>query len=295
MANTDKNIKITPNSGQASQPKIEFTGADNNTVTLSTLDSGALSVEGSSGQLFSVKDSLSTDLFTVSDISGIPIINTQDDGTLELNPFNSNVLVGTILDDDTNKLQVLGGFSVTGTSGQLFNVVDDTSGDLLKVNDVSGGPAFTITEQGGIKTPSNPLFFCEIAGGLSTPRQPLSGADWDSNAGAFVDTQNAFDVSSGTYWVPISGYYYIDAKVTLYSTSSSVDSRYCAVRIYKNGTQYSAGHHQHRWLTGTTYSERSINHIIYLEKNDYIQIWINGAVNGQQTTNDSHLMIRMVG
>jgi hypothetical protein len=295
MANSDKNITITPNSGQADQPKIEFTGADNNTVTLSTLDSGALSVEGSSGQLFSVKDSLSTDLFTVSDISGIPIINTQNDGTLELNPYNSNVLVGTILDDDINKLQVSGGLSVTGTSGQLFNVVDETSGDLLKVNDVSGGPAFTVTEQGGVRTPTNPLFFCEIASGISTPQEPLSGSDWLSTAGAFVDTQNAFDVSSGAYYVPISGYYYIDAKVTLYSQDSSADSRFCAVRIYKNGVQYGAGHNQHRYLTGSSYSERSINHIMYLEKNDYIQIWINSAVNGQQTTTDSHLLIRMVG
>ena len=34
MANTDKDILITPNVGETDEPKIEFTGFDNNPITL---------------------------------------------------------------------------------------------------------------------------------------------------------------------------------------------------------------------------------------------------------------------
>ena len=46
MANSDKDIKITPNTGSANLPKIEFTGQDNSTKTLSVANSGALSFDG---------------------------------------------------------------------------------------------------------------------------------------------------------------------------------------------------------------------------------------------------------
>jgi hypothetical protein len=43
MADADKNILITPNRGSTTaDPKIEFTGGDDNTVTLTTLDDGTL-------------------------------------------------------------------------------------------------------------------------------------------------------------------------------------------------------------------------------------------------------------
>jgi len=61
MANSDKDILITPNSGSSSaDPKIEYVGADssgNDTITVETLYDGTkatLSFEGSAGQLFSI-------------------------------------------------------------------------------------------------------------------------------------------------------------------------------------------------------------------------------------------------
>ena len=41
-----------------------------------------LDVQGSVGQLFSVTDSLTGDLFSVSDISGVPILNVNSSGCL---------------------------------------------------------------------------------------------------------------------------------------------------------------------------------------------------------------------
>lgn len=107
MADSDKNILITPNRGSTTNdPKIEFTGGDNNTVTLTTLDDGTLSFSGSSGQLFSISDSLTGTIFSVNDVSGIPSIEVDDDGTVRLAEFAGNLLVGTDADVGDHKVQI---------------------------------------------------------------------------------------------------------------------------------------------------------------------------------------------
>ena len=45
MANSDKDILITPNKGQTAKPKIEVTGADNSTKTITINDDGTLSFD----------------------------------------------------------------------------------------------------------------------------------------------------------------------------------------------------------------------------------------------------------
>jgi hypothetical protein len=67
------------------------------TNSLSTLEVfGNVNVAGTSGQLFSVVDNLATgSIFSVNDISGIPSIDVDADGTIELAPFNGSVGVGT--------------------------------------------------------------------------------------------------------------------------------------------------------------------------------------------------------
>lgn len=96
MTDANKNILITPNVGVATVfPKIEFTGFDNNTLTLSVLDDGTLSIDGSAGQLFSVSDSLTGTIFSVNDISGIPSIEVIDDGTVIFAETAGNVGIGT--------------------------------------------------------------------------------------------------------------------------------------------------------------------------------------------------------
>ena len=43
-----------------------------------------LDIQGSVGQLFSITDSLTGDLFAVSDISGIPILNVNSSGAVDI-------------------------------------------------------------------------------------------------------------------------------------------------------------------------------------------------------------------
>jgi hypothetical protein len=132
MADADKNILITPNRGSTTaDPKIEFTGGDDNTVTLTTLDDGTLSFSGSAGQLFSISDSLTGTIFSVNDVSGIPSIEVEDDGTVTLAEFGGNVLVGTNVDSNSHKMQLVSDVS------QHPLYIESAFGDKIKLKNTN--------------------------------------------------------------------------------------------------------------------------------------------------------------
>ena len=60
---------------------VDNTQLSNNTITATMLDSDTLSFSGDSGQLFSITDTLTGTIFAVNDISGVPSIEVDDDGT----------------------------------------------------------------------------------------------------------------------------------------------------------------------------------------------------------------------
>jgi|LakMenE01Jun11ns_1017448.scaffolds.fasta_scaffold9959649_18 hypothetical protein len=70
-----------------------FSSSTNNVVTIigsgSSMSSPLFNVQGSSGQLFSVSDSLIGSLFSVNDISGLPVIEAFSDNTILMGDFNS--------------------------------------------------------------------------------------------------------------------------------------------------------------------------------------------------------------
>lgn len=100
MANTDKNIVITPNVGSASDPTIVFSGANstlgaqNITLSVTPVSNGTITFSGSAGQLFSVTNSLTGSIFSVNDVSGIPSIEVFSNGQVNLAQFNGNVYIG---------------------------------------------------------------------------------------------------------------------------------------------------------------------------------------------------------
>jgi hypothetical protein len=56
---------------------------------------GTLSFEGSAGQLFSITNNLTSgSIFSVNDVSGIPSIDVNADGTIQLAPYNGRITVG---------------------------------------------------------------------------------------------------------------------------------------------------------------------------------------------------------
>lgn len=154
MALTDKNIVITPNNGQASDPQIVFSGADastgpqNITVRMYPTSGGTLSWEGSAGQLFSITNSLTGSIYSVNDVSGIPSIEVFDTGVVRLAQYSGNVLLGTATDNTTDKLQVNGSITstvlkasiATGTAPLVVastTAVTNLNADLLDGNHAS--------------------------------------------------------------------------------------------------------------------------------------------------------------
>jgi hypothetical protein len=136
MANSDKNILITPNIGSSSaDPKIEFKGADSSTgpstITASVYptNNGTLSFDGSAGQLFSITNNLTSgSIFAVNDVSGIPSIDVNADGTISLGAYGGNIGVGTL--SPSQKLQVQGSVRITGSLYDSNNTVG-TAGSVL--------------------------------------------------------------------------------------------------------------------------------------------------------------------
>ena len=153
MANSDKNILITPHVGGVTQPNIVFTGQGNDPITLRVLDGvtgtgitagGALSFEGSAGQLFSIVNRLGTgSIFSVNDISGIPSIDVDASGRIVFAGFTGNVGVGATLPSE--KLEVFGNLRVTGN--YIGTVVRSING-LTAVVGLSAATNVTITTSG---------------------------------------------------------------------------------------------------------------------------------------------------
>ena len=130
MANSDKNIVITPNIGSTTDdPKIVFTGASSSlgpqTITLKIYptSNGTLSLEGSAGQLFSVTNSMTGTIYSVNDVSGIPSIEVLDTGVVKLAQYSGNV--GIYSANPVNKLQI-GSVGSSNYAGNHFAIGDGT-------------------------------------------------------------------------------------------------------------------------------------------------------------------------
>jgi hypothetical protein len=125
MSNLDKNIIITPNVGATDDPKIVFSAANttsnsaNITMRAYPTSNGTLSFEGSAGQLFSITNQLTGTIFSVNDISGIPSIQVQDTGQIQLAPYNGNVVIGGV-----NSIQLAG--NTTGNTPTISSTGTDT-------------------------------------------------------------------------------------------------------------------------------------------------------------------------
>ena len=164
MALTDKNIVITPNIGATDDPKIVFSGADASTaaqnITLYTYptSNGTVSFEGSAGQLFSITNDLTGTIFSVNDVSGIPSIEVNADGTINLAEFGGNVFIGEVLAVagpqviTANTTAVSGSFLTVKTAGITITLpASPAVGSFVIVKDGTGNAAsspFTVARNG---------------------------------------------------------------------------------------------------------------------------------------------------
>ena len=135
MANTHK--FIVKNGLRADN--IEFTDSQSGShqITLSMLNSDTLNFEGDAGSLFSIEDDLTGSVFSVSDISGLPIIDANGDThNVTLNQFDGKTMIGGTDSGSTDSdvLNVTGNIRSTGlivTDSATFGGNGATSGITL--------------------------------------------------------------------------------------------------------------------------------------------------------------------
>jgi hypothetical protein len=156
MANSDKNILITPNISAASgvYPTIKFNGANNTPINLSVLDDGTISFSSTAGQLFSISDGLTGTIFSVNDISGIPSIEVLDTGLVKINQYGGSTVFGSsaaIQNASSVNAKVsistvsatTPGLIIKGVSSQSANLQEWQSSDGTVLSNI--GPNGTVT------------------------------------------------------------------------------------------------------------------------------------------------------
>ena len=127
----NNNIKITPQVGVSSDPKIEFTGAGNSTITLSVGSStlASLEFEDSSGDIFAVGSIGENEPhFSVTDKFGVPMVEGYLDSKFLLAPYPTyQIGFGiTALSQSTYKVEIEGGLKVGAEQGsQAMDVRGD--------------------------------------------------------------------------------------------------------------------------------------------------------------------------
>jgi hypothetical protein len=118
MADSYKDIIITPNRSNTADPKIDLRGGNSSvntaiTVTVYPDSNGTISFDGSAGQLFSITNDLSGLLWSVNDVSGIPSAEVYANGSVRFAEFGGNVSIGTAT--NSSKLFVNGNTTVNGS------------------------------------------------------------------------------------------------------------------------------------------------------------------------------------
>jgi hypothetical protein len=104
-----------------------------------------LSWEGSAGQLFSITNNLTTgSIYSVNDVSGIPSIDVDANGTIQLGPYGGNIGLGTT--NPTAKLHVVGDVRVSGVSTFVGLVELDSS--LRDINGAVGAAGSVLISTG---------------------------------------------------------------------------------------------------------------------------------------------------
>ena len=135
--------------GIATNPTMSFIGATSSSpITLTVLTDNSLNFEGSQGSVFSIDSNLSTgEIFSVSDISGLPIISASAGQTVTFNEFGGYAQFGNgsinSSSTTTGSLVVSGGIGITGNANiggtvRLTNTTASTSSTTGAMT-VSGG------------------------------------------------------------------------------------------------------------------------------------------------------------
>ena len=226
MANSDKDILITPNKGTTSLPEVSFVGQLNSPIKLRVLDDNTLSFEGSAGQLFSINNNLTSGtIFAVSDVSGVPSLSVNANGLVAAAPFNGFLTVGAGNSTTDRQLGVRGSIMIAnrGTSpGQLeFQEIASGGGNIngtapariyydgpnysdnnnyLSIA-TAGSDRLTVTYGGGVGiNTNNPRTRLQIVGGHNDTSWRLTLPAGSNGAGTGEVSMHAWVSEPGITW-----------------------------------------------------------------------------------------------
>ena len=149
-----------------------------------TTDNGTLSWEGSAGQLFSITNNLTSgSIFSVNDVSGIPSIDVDADGTIQLAPYGSTEFVGIGTTNPTSKLHVIGDARVSGAV-----TATSFTGDGSGLTNLPVGAATSITlADESSDTTCFPIFATDATGNQA-PKTDSSALTYNASTGSLSAT-----------------------------------------------------------------------------------------------------------
>jgi hypothetical protein len=182
--------------GITTNPSMSFIGATTSSpITLTILTDNSLNWEGSQGSVFSIDSNLSTgEIFSVSDISGLPIISASAGQTVTFNEFGGYTQFGNgtlnSSSSTTGSLVVIGGMGVTGNVaiGGTFIRSSWTVGEVINTrvyNNSDLGMSATTTINSGTYT--------NVAAITYTPKSTTSHLWIEFDANYILNSGSAAD------------------------------------------------------------------------------------------------------
>jgi hypothetical protein len=161
-----------------SQNILSVIGSGNSTT------SPLFTVQGSSGELFSVSDSLLGSLFSVNDISGLPIVEVFSDSTMLVGSYQSPALNTTVRKTLTGGTNTIYSIPTSAYTGAFFDYTLISSGSTgARAGTImtiwSGSTAqFTETPTPSIGSTTGVTFSVGVSGGNAVLSSSATTAGW---------------------------------------------------------------------------------------------------------------------
>jgi hypothetical protein len=212
-------------------PSMAFIGTTNSPITLSVLPDNSLSFDGSSGQLFSINNNLSTGwIFSINDISGLPIFRANADLTVSMGEYGGNTGIG--LSNPSYKLHVAGdtnlssgyvyringayvlsssslGTGVTNSSLTALGIISTGTWSGSLITAFYGGTGYNSYTKGDILVGAGNTFVKLNAGTdnfvLTASSSSASGLTWSPTSATGITTLNSISTSFQYFATGYSG------------------------------------------------------------------------------------------